>query len=105
MAWLGEVLPAAEQAGRTPFAPRCVKDEVEERLRQRFAIDRVCIVADRGMISRESIERLESEGRDWQYILGARMRRQKEVSEAVLSHAGRYRVVPPKGVSRQDPAR
>src|ERR1700752_1529418 len=32
MAWRGEELPAGEQAGRTPFAPRCLKDLVEERL-------------------------------------------------------------------------
>ncbi len=32
MGWLGEELPLAEQPGRTPFAPRCVKDVVEERL-------------------------------------------------------------------------
>ena len=32
MAWLGEELPAKEQDGRTPFAPRCLKDVVEERL-------------------------------------------------------------------------
>ena len=32
MAWLGEELPEKEQAGRTPFSPRCVKDVVEERL-------------------------------------------------------------------------
>jgi hypothetical protein len=32
MAWLGEELPAKDQDGRTPFAPRCVKDLVEERL-------------------------------------------------------------------------
>ena len=32
MAWLGEELPEAEQAGATPFAPRCVKDLIEERL-------------------------------------------------------------------------
>jgi len=32
MAWLGEELPEKEQDGRTPFAPRCVKDGVEERL-------------------------------------------------------------------------
>ena len=31
MAWLGEELPEAEQAGATPFAPRCVKDLIEER--------------------------------------------------------------------------
>jgi len=186
MAWLGEELPEQEQVGRTPFTPRCVKDEVEERLfarrrdlfsnldlvffdttsiyfegrggesigrrghskdhrpdcnqmvvgavldgegepvccelwpgnvtdvrtlipvvdrlRKRFAIGRVCIVADRGMISRETIEALEGERRDWQYILGVRMRRQKEVSNEVLSRAGRYRVVHPKGASRDDPA-
>jgi hypothetical protein len=32
MAWLGEELPEQEQEGRTPFAPRCRKDVVEERL-------------------------------------------------------------------------
>jgi hypothetical protein len=32
MAWLGEPLPEVEQDGRTPFAPRCTKDLVEERL-------------------------------------------------------------------------
>ena len=35
MAWLGEELAAAEQAGATPFAPRTVKDLVEERLFER----------------------------------------------------------------------
>jgi hypothetical protein len=35
MGWLGEALPAVEQAGRTPFAPRCLKDLVEERLFER----------------------------------------------------------------------
>ena len=32
MGWLGEELPASEQDGRTPFAPRCLKDVIEERL-------------------------------------------------------------------------
>jgi len=32
MAWLGEALPASEQDGASPFAPRCVKDLIEERL-------------------------------------------------------------------------
>jgi hypothetical protein len=32
MAWLGEELPAKDQDGRAPFAPRCLKDLVEERL-------------------------------------------------------------------------
>ena len=32
MAWLGEELPADQQDGAMPFAPRCVKDVVEEEL-------------------------------------------------------------------------
>src|SRR5215210_2812785 len=32
MAWLGEELPADEQDGATPFAPRTVKDLIEEHL-------------------------------------------------------------------------
>ena len=32
MAWLGEELPADQQDGATPFAPRCTKDLVEEDL-------------------------------------------------------------------------
>ena len=32
MAWLGEERPTKEQDGRTLFAPRCIKDLVEERL-------------------------------------------------------------------------
>jgi len=178
MAWLGEELPRMEQADQTPFAPRCTKDLIEERLfahrrdlftelqlvffdttsiyfegqggetigqrghskdhrpdlkqmivgvvldgqgrpiccelwpgntadvttlipvvdrlRSRFAVSKVCIVADRGMISQETIEELEKPERGWQYILGARMRAQNEVKDEVLARAGRYRVVHPK---------
>jgi hypothetical protein len=43
MAWLGEELPEQEQDGRTPFAPRCAKDVVEERLCQcRFNFPHLC---------------------------------------------------------------
>ena len=173
MAWLGEELPPAGQVGRTPFAPRCTKDLIEEavfarrrdlfssldlvffdttsiyfegeggetlgrrgkskdhrpdlkqmvvgavldgqghpiccemwpgnttdvrtlipivdRLRTRFAVGNVCVVADRGMISRETIEELERRG--WKYILGARMRADGEVRDEVVSRAGRYHVV------------
>ena len=164
MAWLGEELPAKEQDGRTPFAPRCVKDVIEERLfahrrdlftkldlvfmdttslyfegaggqtlgrhgyskdhrpdlrqmilavlldgdgrpvcsemwpgntadvttlipvidrlRRRFAIARVCVVADRGMISAETLAELEA--RRLLYILGVRERADKLVRELVL---------------------
>jgi transposase len=64
---------------------------VVDRLRSRFSISKVCIVADRGMISADTIAELEK--RNWPYILGARMRRVKEVKEEVLSRAGRYQKV------------
>ena len=38
------------------------------------------------------------------YILGARMRKVKEIKEDVLSRAGRYREVHPEGLSSKDPS-
>ena len=77
---------------------------VVDRLRRRFGIGTVCIVADRGMISRETIEASEAEERGWRYILGARMRSQDEVKDEVLSRAGRYRVVHPRRLKGDDPS-
>ena len=56
---------------------------VVDRLRQRFGIARMCVVADRGMISDETMVELEKRGID--YILGARERSDKEVREIVLA--------------------
>lgn len=77
---------------------------VVERLRSRFNIKRFCIVADRGMISANTIVILESADCDIPYILGARMRRVKEVSEEVLARAGRYHEVHPEGTNSKAPA-
>lgn len=46
MAWLGEPLPAAQQAAATPFAPRTTKDLVEEALfaRRRDLFSRLDLV-------------------------------------------------------------
>jgi hypothetical protein len=186
MGWLGDEPPGKEQADRTPFAPRCTKDLIEEalfarrrdlfaelqlvffdttsiyfegeggdtlgrrghskdhrpdlkqmvvgavldgqgrpiccelwpgntadvstlvpvvdRLRARFGVSKVCIVADRGMISQDTIDELEKPGRGWQYILGARMRAQSEVRDDVLARAGRYRVVHPARETSDDPS-
>ena len=164
MAWLGEELAEDQQDGATPFAPRCVKDVLEEelfacrrdllttldivfmdttnlyfegaggqtlgrrgfskdhrpdlnqmilavlldgdgrpvctemwpgntadvgslipaidRLQRRFRVNRVCIVADRGMISAETIAELEA--RRLIYVLGVRERSDKLVRELVL---------------------
>lgn len=77
---------------------------VVERLRKRFGIKRFCIVADRGMISADTIATLETPECNIPYILGARMRRVKEVSQEVLSRGGRYHEVHPEGVSSKSPA-
>jgi len=164
MAWLGEEQGEDQQDGATPFAPRCLKDVVEEelfarrrdlfskldlvfmdttslyfegeggqtlgqrgfskdhrpdlnqmilavlldgdgrpvctemwpgdtadvgslvpvvdRLRKRFSIQRICVVADRGMISAETIAELEARGLF--YLLGVRERSDKLARELVL---------------------
>ena len=74
------------------------------RMRKRFGIGEVCIVADRGMISAKTIEELEDPQTNWKYILGARMRRQKEVRDQVLSRAGAYREIVPERMNSKDPA-
>ena len=186
MAWLGEPLSKDDQEGATPFAPRCIKDQIEEglfhrrrdlfselalvfydttsiyfegrggetlgqyghskdhrpdrvqmvvgvvldgqgrplccelwpgnitdvktllpivdRLRKRFAIRSVCVVADRGMISQHTIEELQSKEGRVNYILGARLRSVKEIREKVLSHPGRYREVHGPKEKSGDPA-
>jgi transposase len=75
---------------------------IVDRLWQRFRIRKVCIVADRGMISQGTIEDLEHQG--WPYILGARMRKQLEVREQVLNDRGRFRVVHEARDKSTDPA-
>jgi len=57
---------------------------VIDRLRQRFSIGRVCIVADRGMISAATIEGLEA--RKLEYILGARERSDAIARKIVLEN-------------------
>jgi len=56
---------------------------VVDRLRARFGIARMCVVADRGMISAQTMAALEARGIE--YILGARERSDKEVRQIVLA--------------------
>lgn len=64
---------------------------VVERLKGRFGVTDIVIVADRGVVSKEAVEDLESLGIG--YILGVKMRKEKEISADVLSRAGKYREV------------
>ena len=186
MAWLGEALPADQQAAATPFAPRCIKDLIEEslfacrqslfssmdivffdttsiyfegqggqtigqrghskdhrpdlkqmvvgavidnsgmpiccelwpgnttdvktlipivdRLRERFHIGCVCIVADRGMISKKTIAELGKSVRDVRFILGARMRLVKEVRNIISSDTRPYEQVYAAKRTSKDPS-
>jgi hypothetical protein len=55
---------------------------IVDRLRERFGITRACVVADRGMISAQTIAALEERGME--YILGARERSSSLVRAIVL---------------------
>jgi len=74
---------------------------IVERLKTRFAVGEVCIVADRGMISAETVEEIGK--RNWKYILGVRMRSSKEARE-VIGRAGRYSEVYAESSDSKDPA-
>ena len=74
---------------------------IVERLKSRFGIGSVSIVADRGMISAETLAEVEL--RKWSYILGVRMRSSTE-AKAVVARAGRYAEVHPKSDKRDDPS-
>jgi hypothetical protein len=74
---------------------------VVERLKTRFRIGSVCIVADRGMISAETLAEVAK--REWKYILGVRMRSSTE-AKAVVGRAGRYAEVHPKSDDANDPS-
>lgn len=77
---------------------------VAERIRKRFQVGRFCLVADRGMISKETLQALDDPQTGLPYILGVRMRKVKEVREEVLSRAGAYREVHPEGTSTKEPS-
>lgn len=72
------------------------------RIRSRFHIGGFCIVADRGMISEETLKELK--GRNITYIPGTMMRKVKKIKGDVLSSQGRYRDVYPEGKFSKDPA-
>jgi transposase len=75
---------------------------IAKRLEARFHIERICLVADRGMISEDTMEEIKK--MKWQYILGAKMRKMKEVKDMVLSRGGRYEEVYPKSRDPKAPS-
>ncbi len=72
-----------------------------KRLKERFGIDRMCVVSDRGMISKGTIAELNREG--IHYILGMRMRKSLDITPEVLE-GGTYEVIHGPRQHRKDPS-
>lgn len=74
---------------------------VAKRLKNRFGIERMCVVADRGMISKETIAQLE--GEEIHYILGVRMRRNVGLAPQLLNEDGYKEITGPR-INRKAPS-
>ena len=77
---------------------------VVNRVRDRFNVSKFCVVADRGMISKETLVEFEKPENKVPYILGTRMRNVSEVKRDVLSRAENYQEVVPEGTRVKDPS-
>jgi hypothetical protein len=71
---------------------------VVTRLRERFLLNRVCIIADRGMVSAKTIATLEAE--KIEYILGVREKRSVEVAAVLADKAPFVSLTVPKANGR-----
>jgi hypothetical protein len=64
------------------------------RMKQRFPIGKVIVVADRAMLSADTLDMLaEDNPRPFDYILGCKLRKNKEVREHILTCGGRFQNV------------
>jgi len=77
---------------------------VVKRMRERFRLREITVVADRGMVSQAILEAFEKSDPPVRYILGVRMRRQKEVNTSVLGSRARWFESVPERSNAKDPA-
>ena len=68
---------------------------VVERMRAKFRVREMCVVADRGMVSKATLEALAAMEPPVHYIVGVRMRRTREVGEIVLKSRAPWQEVTP----------
>jgi Transposase DDE domain len=66
---------------------------VVKRMRAKFRVREMCVVADRGMVSEATLEALGGMDPPVHYIVGVRMRRTREVGEVVLRSRARWQEV------------
>jgi transposase len=77
---------------------------VVERMRAKFRVREMCVVADRGMVSEATLEALGRMDPPVHYIVGVRMRRTREVGEVVLRSRAPWQEVTPERQRAKDPA-
>jgi hypothetical protein len=77
---------------------------VVERMRAKFRVREICVVADRGVVSERALEALSKMKPPVHYIVGVRMRRSKEVGEVVLKSRAPWQEVTPERQRSKDPA-
>jgi hypothetical protein len=77
---------------------------IVERLRKRFRVRDLYVVADRGMVSEEILAAFGAMRPPVHYIVGVRMRRQKEVGEVVLKSRKPWIEITPERTMAKDPA-
>jgi len=85
-----EGLPIAHEVFPGNTADTATFTRIITEVRQRFNLNRVVFVGDRGMVSKEILDALDR--KHIGYIVGMRMRKVKDVAE-VLKTGGRYRAV------------
>jgi hypothetical protein len=77
---------------------------VVKRMRRRFSLREITVVADRGMVSQATLKAFEQSDPPVSYIVGVRMRRQKEVSTSVLGSRARWFESVPERSNAKDPS-
>jgi hypothetical protein len=77
---------------------------IVKRMQQRFRLRQIIVVADRGMVSQATLEAFENSDPPVRYIIGVRMRRQKEVSLSVLGSRRAWFESVPQRSKAKDPA-
>jgi transposase len=77
---------------------------IVKRMRERFRLREITVVADRGMMSQKTLEALEGSDPPVGYIIGVRMRRQKEVNLSVLRSRKQWLEIVPERSNAKDPA-
>jgi transposase len=82
----GDGIPIAHQVFAGDTSDVTTLPGVLEGLQQRFGVGRICLVADRGLISETNIATVEGAGYDW--LIATKLRNRTDVTKVIqLAHA------------------